>query len=48
LLFGYRSEVNRGQKGADQHHQQANLHVTLRCAIAASNSAMQKAFPHFQ
>jgi hypothetical protein len=36
--------VNRGQKGADQHYQQVDFHVSLRCAIAALNSAMQKAF----
>jgi hypothetical protein len=36
--------MNRGQKGADQHHQQVNLHVTLRCAIAALSTALQKAF----
>jgi hypothetical protein len=40
--------MNRGQKGADQHYQQIDFHVTLRCAIAASSIAMQKAFqPQF-
>jgi hypothetical protein len=44
LPFWCRSEVNRGQKGADQHYQQIDFHVTLRCAIAALTTAMQKAF----
>jgi hypothetical protein len=36
--------VNRGQKRADQHYQQIDFHVTLRCAIAAMTATMQKAF----
>jgi hypothetical protein len=36
--------VNRGQKAADEHYQQIDFHVSLRCAIAALTSAMQKAF----
>jgi hypothetical protein len=36
--------VNRGQEAADQHYQQIDFHVTLRCPIAASTPAMQKAF----
>jgi hypothetical protein len=40
--------VNGGQKGTDQHYQQINLHVTLRCAIAATTAAMQKAFQLIQ
>jgi hypothetical protein len=36
--------VNRGQKSADQHYQQIDFHVTLRSAIAASTTTMQKAF----
>jgi len=39
--------VNRGQKGADQHYQQIDFHVTLRCAVAALTMAMQKAFQPF-
>jgi hypothetical protein len=40
--------VNGGQKGADQHYQQIDFHVTLRCAIAASTATMQKALqPQF-
>ena len=35
LLIRRGSEVNRGQKCADQHHQQIDLHVFLRCAVAA-------------
>jgi hypothetical protein len=37
--------VDRGQKAADEHYQQVDFHVSLRCAIAALTSAMQKAFP---
>jgi hypothetical protein len=44
-LLGRRCEVDRGQKAADEHYQQVDFHVTLRCAIAASTSAMQKAVP---
>jgi hypothetical protein len=44
LLFRRRGEMNRGQKGADQHYQQIDFHVTLRCAIAASTATLQKAF----
>jgi hypothetical protein len=44
LPFRGGSEVYRGQKSADQHYQQVDFHVTLRCAIAALTSAMQKAF----
>ena len=44
LPFRCRSEVNRGQQAADEHYQQIDFHVTLRCAIAASTAAMQKAF----
>jgi len=44
LPFRCRCEVNRGQKGADQHYQQIDFHVTLRCAIAASTATLQKAF----
>ena len=47
LPIGRRSEVNRGQNGADQHYQQIDFHVTLRCAIAALPMAMQKAFQPF-
>jgi hypothetical protein len=36
--------VDRGQKAADEHDQQIDFHVSLRCAIAALTSAMQKAF----
>jgi hypothetical protein len=36
--------MNRGQKGADQHYQQGDFHVTLRRAIAASTATLQKAF----
>jgi hypothetical protein len=36
--------MNRGQKGADQHYQQIDFHVTLRCAIAALTTEMQKTF----
>jgi hypothetical protein len=36
--------VDRGQNGADQHYQEIDFHVTLRCAIAALTTAMQKAF----
>jgi hypothetical protein len=36
--------VNRCQKAADQHYQQIDFHVSLRCAIAALTTAMQKAF----
>jgi hypothetical protein len=36
--------VDRGQKAADEHYQQVDFHVSLRCAIAALTSAMQKAF----
>jgi hypothetical protein len=35
--------VDRGQKAADEHYQQVDFHVSLRCAIAALASAMQKA-----
>jgi hypothetical protein len=35
--------VDRGQKAADEHDQQVDFHVSLRCAIAALASAMQKA-----
>jgi hypothetical protein len=43
-LFGRGGEVNRRQKAADEHYQQIDFHVSLRCAIAALTSAMQKAF----
>jgi hypothetical protein len=33
-----------GQKGADEHYQQVDFHVTLRGPIAASTATMQKAF----
>jgi hypothetical protein len=36
--------VNRDQQAADEHYQQIDFHVTLRCGIAASTSTMQKAF----
>lgn len=36
LLFGGRSEVNGGQKGTDQHDEQVDFHVALRCAVAAT------------
>jgi hypothetical protein len=36
--------VDRGQKAADEHYQQVDFHVSLRCAIAALTSAMQKTF----
>jgi hypothetical protein len=39
--------VNRCQKRPDQHYQQIDFHVTLRCAIAAMATAMQKAFQPF-
>src|SRR5258708_23321591 len=35
VLFWRGSEVNRGQEGTDQHHQQIDFHDFLRCAIAA-------------
>jgi hypothetical protein len=44
LPFRRRSEVNRGQDGTDQHYQQVDFHVTLRCPIAAFAITMQKAF----
>src|SRR5580704_13058498 len=44
LPFRGGSEVNRGQKRADEHYQQIDFHVTLRCAIAAITATMQKAF----
>src|SRR5882757_216346 len=44
LPFRGGSEVNRGQKSPDQHYQQIDFHVTLRCAIAALTATMQKAF----
>jgi hypothetical protein len=44
LPFWCRCEVNRRQKGADQHYQQIDFHVTLRCAIAASTTEMQNTF----
>jgi hypothetical protein len=44
LPFRRRGEVNRGQKGDDQHYQQIDFHVTLRCAIAAQTTEMQKTF----
>jgi hypothetical protein len=34
----------RGQKGDDEHYQQIDFHVTLRCAIAALTATMQKTF----
>jgi hypothetical protein len=45
--------MNRGQKGADQHYQQVDFHVTLRRAIAASTTACKthsdrKSFQRFQ
>jgi len=39
--------MNRGQKGPDQHYQQIDFHVTLRRAIAALASTMQKTFQPF-
>jgi hypothetical protein len=36
--------VNRGQDGADQHYQQVDFHVSLRCTIAAVTATLQKAF----
>lgn len=36
LLLGGRRKVYRGQKGADQQDEEINLHVALRCAIAAT------------
>jgi hypothetical protein len=44
LPFRGGSEANRRQKGTDQHYQQIDFHVTLRCAIAAMTATMQKAF----
>src|SRR6478752_10171899 len=44
LLFRRRSEVGRRQQAADEHYQQIDFHVTLRCTIAASPATMQKAF----
>jgi hypothetical protein len=44
LPFRCGSEMNCGQKGADQHYQHIDFHVTLRRAIAASTITMQKAF----
>ena len=38
LLFGGRSEVNGGQKGTDQHDEQVDFHVALRCATAATRT----------
>jgi hypothetical protein len=35
--------VDRGQQAADEHNQQVDFHVSLRGAIAALTSAMQKA-----
>ena len=45
LPFRRRREVNRGQKAADEHYQQIDFHVTLRCAIAASNVHNAKGVP---
>jgi hypothetical protein len=39
--------VNRRQKRADEHYQQIDFHVSLRCAIAALTMAMQKTFQPF-
>jgi hypothetical protein len=47
LPLGRGCEMNRGQKGPDQHYQQIDFHVTLRCAIAALASTMQKTFQPF-
>jgi hypothetical protein len=44
LPFRHRGEANRGQKGADQHYQQIDFHATLRRAIAAATTALQKSF----
>jgi hypothetical protein len=36
--------MNRRQKRADEHYQQVDFHVSLRCAIAAPTMEMQKTF----
>jgi hypothetical protein len=36
------SEVNGGQNRTDQHQQQVDFHVVLRCAIAARLKAESK------
>jgi hypothetical protein len=46
-LFWRRSEVNRGQKGTDQRYQQIDLHVFLRCAVAANYDGNAKGVPRF-
>ena len=44
-LFGHRSEVNRRQKGTDQHHQQIDFHVSLSAApLSQQRFALQSAF----
>jgi hypothetical protein len=48
MLFRRRGKVDRGQKAADEHYQQVDFHVSLRCTIAALTSAMQKAFRPLQ
>jgi hypothetical protein len=35
-LFGRRGKMNSGQKRADQQDQKVDLHVVLRCAVAAN------------
>ena len=44
-LFAGGSEVGGGQEGADQHHQQIDFHVFLRCVVAACNKADARRVP---
>ena len=46
--FRRRSKMNRCQNGTDQRYQQVDLHVVLRCAVAAPTAALQKAFQPLQ
>jgi hypothetical protein len=39
--------MNGGQKGTDQHDEQVDFHVALRCALQLS-AAMQRAFQSFR
>src|SRR4051794_36956004 len=42
LPFRCRGEMNCGQKGADQHYQQVDFHVTLRRTVAASTATCKR------
>jgi hypothetical protein len=37
--------VNSGQKRANQHYQEVDLHVFLRCSVAANNERNAKGVP---